>query len=432
MGTAAGIALLAALAALLWSLASRPGAARSERRLVVLVALAPRLLGAVVAQFVVGIGEREYIVPDELLFYREATDVLSTRHGYSSLLEGVFWVTGASTWLPRSINVLAGAGAALAAWELARALGGLRAARVAGFAVALWPSLVVWSSLVLKDSLTLLAVTVALLGIVIAARGQVLGVGLALPALAGLEQLRPYAFVLAMFAVAGAAVVAVIGRQPRRIGLAAALVASTAVISVAGGQGLFGATFLDYYVDRDVAVQERFNRAKQGGDTAIGTPSELSAIERGRGSGEEAAEQQDGGPSEESLRRRSEEGLLDGVPEGVLYGVFGPYPWQSGEDAGPLLLAVELPLWYLALGLAALGAVRLGPRRLVRHWTPLLVFALGVLAVIVVYEGNAGTALRQRGMALPVLLALGAAGLYATTERARGATRNSTASKSPT
>ena len=60
------------------------------------------------------------------------------------------------------INGLAAALTAVLLYDLARRLVGDRAARLVAVAACLWPSMVLWSALNLKDALTVLIVTAVL------------------------------------------------------------------------------------------------------------------------------------------------------------------------------------------------------------------------------------------------------------------------------
>jgi hypothetical protein len=410
--------VLAACAAAAAAAAAHRDTRRGDRLAVGALALLARIAVGGAASAFLAFSHRGHVFPDEEVYLSEARAVRGgaglTPHGYSNLLGILFKATAPSAWLPRAINILAGAALAVVVFELASLLVGSRGALLAGAAVALWPSLVLWSVVVLKDSLTLLAVFSALLGAAWAlraggclhrplARSRIngarprdprrrvgaIGALVAVVAMAALEGLRPYAFVVASISVAvGLLVRAVaslrtarpgrpIKRVLRRAGLAGLLVVALGVLGLLGGEGFLGIGFVRSNADTEVVAQAHIE------GSAGGTGFNGSAP-------------------------RSARDIIGGVPRGLLFGVLGPFPWDAGQTEARALLVVELPLWYLALGAAVSSLLRLGWRRVLLRWAMPLAFASGVIVVLAVFEANAGTALRQRAMVIPLVLTLSA------------------------
>ncbi|HUP68630.1 MAG TPA: glycosyltransferase family 39 protein [Acidimicrobiales bacterium] len=344
------------------------------------VALGARLLlGLVVAAYLAAT-DRPWLFPDEGTYMAEAASGRwKEGHGYSAFLARVFDVAGQSAWLPKGINIVAGALVAVVVYEIASRLIEPARARVAGLAVACWPSLVLWSVLVLKDTLVLLAVLVVLLAALRVAEGEWAAIGVGVLALAALEPLRLYAFVVAALAVAAPLVVRLVSGQLRRALPLALFFLAVSGLLVVTGHGLFGTGFLS-----DNATVEQVAIAREEGS---------------RG---------DTGFAEPDVRDKRD--VIKGLPRGATYAMVGPFPWDPLPPAGRLLVVVELPAWVAAIVLAARGARRTGLRALLRSWSALVAFALGILAVLSVFEGNAGTALRQRALVIPVVLCLAVLG----------------------
>jgi 4-amino-4-deoxy-L-arabinose transferase-like glycosyltransferase len=348
------------------------------------LALAVRVLAVLGLQVALAIAGEDTLFPDEEVFARDAAAVAegeSTARGYPELLGLLFRVTGPSEWLAIALNVLAGALLAVAVYELVRLLAGERAATWAGVATALWPSLVLWSVVELKDAPTVLALYATFLGGIQAALGRWWGLALALPGLLLLEQLRPVAFVLVAVALVVATVAS--GRE-RRWQPAAALVAAVAVVGVVGNSGLFGVGFVE-----DNATVAEVDRAREDTDDTAGTRFASEPVE-------------------------SLGDVIVDVPRNAIHSLLGPFPWSLEPAPAAAGVLLELLPWYAALVFALMAL-----RGLDRRWLPALALAAGVIAVLCVYETNASTALRHRSMLIPVVIALASVTLPEAAWRAR-------------
>ncbi len=373
-----------------------PRVRRRDRLVVGSVALLARLVFAVALFVLLEVSDQRWVFPDEQNYLEDAQGVRAggeaSLFGYSNLLAATFELTGPNEWTIRATNVVFGAALAIVVYELVHRLIGRRSAFFAGMAIALWPSLILWSSLLLKDPLTLLGLAVFFLGAVHAWRGSPWGVVAATLGIALVEWMRPWAFAVASVALLIGLLVRVIKGSRREVTSFAALVVLAGGVSVVGGQGFLGVDFI----------------ASRGSLESIQTSREGSAAGETRfaeapGSGEE---------------------VIEGIPTGVLYSMIGPFPWQAGSTAAAAFLVVELAFWWAILAAAIISAWRMGLRRLLDSWVTLLAFVAGVLLVLAIYESNAGTALRQRAMIFPIVGALSA--YTFSTLRERGSPRTET------
>jgi hypothetical protein len=85
-----------------------------------------------------------------------------------------------------------------------------------------------------------------------------------------------------------------------------------------------------------------------------------------------------------------------------------PRPWTI-ESRAALAFVPELMFWYCVLALLPIGLVA-ALRRDALVTTVLTAYALGVAALVALTGGNIGTLVRHRGLALPYLIWLAAAG----------------------
>lgn len=353
-----------------------------QKRFVALVALSIRGVAAITVNFSLSLSHTGRLFPDETDYLSEARAVAGggpfTAHAYSNLLGLMFKASHESTWLPVTINVFAGALLSLFVYEIARLLGGKLSAVVSGIAVGAWPSLVLWSSLVLKDTLTLLAVSGVILGGLLCFSGKPVGIIVGSVSGVGAALLRPYAYAALCAAMVFSFLVAL---ALRRIHFqhSAALIVLLGATGLVLGQGFLGASFIDRHATRERVAHARTEGAEGG--TRFGSKTD---------------------PKDK---------LLGQVPKGFLYAMAGPFPWQTEKTQAKVLLAFELPLWYSAMFLACLALTRLVRSLKWLKWLPWLLpltFTVESLAIWAVYEANAGTVLRQRAMIIPVVVTLAA------------------------
>lgn len=102
------------------------------------------------------------------------------------------------------------------------------------------------------------------------------------------------------------------------------------------------------------------------------------------------------------------------LPRGLAHALFAPLPWEA-RRAAELATVPEMLLWYLSVVAAVWTAWRYRER-----WpsmAPVVLFAVGLLGLLVLVEGNIGSLFRHRSMVVPAVLLLGAPGLLALARR---------------
>jgi hypothetical protein len=244
-----------------------------------------------------------------------------------------------------------------------------RWALVAGLVVALLPSQILWSSLILKDAavwaaLSGLAVVVALSSRAEGRRLLLLGAAAA-ALLTLLGFLRLYTLEIACVAI----VLAVLaGPRPRSLPRIGGAVVLLACIPLAFGMGLAGGRFV----------------------TATPDPREQRALNAAQGASAVAA-----------ARARADQQSPAGanlayLPTGIAVVALRPWPWeQSDTSLGVRMARAETILWYPLLLLALLGFASVWAHR--RALAFPLFAGGGILLVYALTEGNLGTAYRHRG-----------------------------------
>jgi hypothetical protein len=288
----------------------------------------------------------------------------------------VYYALGYVPWLLLFATSAAGAWTVLLAWRVAHRLSGdAIVARNAALLVAFFPSLVLWSSVNLRDPFLVLAVMgVAWATIRLKEQWDVQAVlALILWSLL-IGTFREYVLLL----IGGGVIAAAIIGDRRNLGwnllLGTALLAGMAALILSTGLGTeaISTTSLDY------VNQMRFGLTIGAGSAfAEGDTSTLSATIRY-------------------------------LPVGLLYFLYAPFPWVA-QGTLQFLTVPEMLIWY-GLMWKILGGVRNSfARNPSAAWAVtafILVLAIGYGMV----SGNAGTAYRHRAQVLPLFLVFAAAG----------------------
>ena len=303
-------------------------------------------------------------------------------------ITGLYALFGPVKLLGQLYVALLGAATAAVTTRLALEAVARRWALAAGLVVALLPSQVLWSSLILKDAgvwlvLSALALVVALAGRADGARLVALG-GAAAGLLTLLGFLRLHTLVVAGVALVLTAWVGSRHCRVRRVAVAALLAVS--IPWLAFGIGPAGIGIVSTSTSASLG-ERRAENARQS-NTAVVPPAPGAA----------------GTPTPPGDELATSN--LAYLPRGLSVILFEPVPWSSG---GPVLLDLargEALLWYPLLALALVGLTSV--RRHLRVAAFPLVVGCGIAVMYALVEGNVGTAYRHRGEVVWVV-ALGCA-----------------------
>lgn len=347
-----------------------------------------------------------------------------------------------------------GVATAVGAAALAGRIGGRRPALVAGLTVALLPSQILWSSVVLRESLAWFALVVIALAMGTSFCRESLRSQLpAFVALAaGLLALGFLRFQTMAAVVWAVLVVAIVVSRPGRLVRVAFAGALVLLVPAAVGIGPGGfelarqavpslgttrtvladsaeTAFTATTVVDDVQVPER--RPPGDGSTEPESPGPgggpSSPASPGDRPGDSPTADPDDVPTERDGNNTRivqtpnrtyvvEEGMsanLEAIPRGAVATLLRPFPWEGGDSAASRLASVENLVWY---GLYVLAGVGMWASRGRIDQIAFPVVGTGaILALAFVTQGNLGTAFRHRGQvlwALAVLAALGASHLW--------------------
>lgn len=283
----------------------------------------------------------------------------------------VYELIGTNMLAIQFINAAMGAATPAVIYHCAKHLfNNRRVSRLAALLTAFYPSLVLWSSQGLKDGSIVMALALGMFATLrLMERVKLRDIVLLTVCLIALLSLRFYIFYMMIVAVAGAFVIGLKASNTQ------ALVQRFVAII------LIGLALTWFGVLRYAGAQfERFGN--------------IQAIQTSRADLAKSAESGFG----KDVDIRTTEGALTVIPIGVIYLLFAPFPWQLASLRQSLTLP-EMIVWWVSFPLLILGLWYAIKYRL-REVSPILLFTSMLTLAYSVFQGNVGTAYRQRSQLL--------------------------------
>lgn len=276
-----------------------------------------------------------------------------------------YYMLGRNQLLIQFLNATMGSLTVVVIYALATRLFDARAARYAALFMAFFPQMLFWSAAMYKDTAIMLCLAVSMYAVQRLSREFSLGWVVAFVAAAlCLMTLRFYVFYMVAFATLGTFVFS------QRRGLVGSLASQAFLLLAFLGAFSFAASRetverqAEYFDLRRVQV----SRADQAslGQSAFDPSVDVSTTS----------------------------GALSAMPVGLVYLLFAPFPW-SVTSVRQVLTLPETLVWY-ALMPAFLRGLKYTVRHKLRDALPILAFALMLTSAYAVFQGNVGTAYRQR------------------------------------
>jgi hypothetical protein len=108
-------------------------------------------------------------------------------------------------------------------------------------------------------------------------------------------------------------------------------------------------------------------------------------------------------------------GALSTIPMGLIYLLFAPFPWQMASLRQSITLP-EMIVWWASVPLLVVG-LWFSMRYRLRMISPMLIFTAMLSLAYSVFQGNVGTAYRQRAQLLVFYFIFAAVGLVLVLEK---------------
>jgi hypothetical protein len=295
---------------------------------------------------------------------------------YTYMIGAIYYLVGHELIAAKFVNALFGALVPVAVYAFGRELGGDRVGRIAAVAAALWPSLILWSVLNLKDVLVVLLIAIIMWGAHRFARSPGLAVAVGtLAAFALIENLRLYVFYAFGWLIPVAFFLINRSPWPRRLAIGVPFTLTILAVMVLSNQGTQWLG-LRYLTDKR---QEALASSREFGAGVAESGIELEDIPRSQGGW--------------IIQ-------LTNSPRVLPYVLFAPFPWSVRGRLAAMI--PEMIAWYVVEALALL-ALALYLRTRWRALFLSMVYVGGLIAIFSLIEGNVGTIFRHRAMLFPAL-----------------------------
>ncbi len=291
--------------------------------------------------------------------------------GMVYMVAAVYGLLGRNMLAVQFVNSVLGATTAIIIFLCAKEVfNNVKVARLAAICVAFYPSLVLWSSQGLKDGPIVFCLAVAILATLkLGQKFDSKYLVILVFALFALLSLRFYVFYMIVVAIAGAFVM---GMQK----ITATNFVRQFIIMIVLGLAL---TYLGVTRYANVQLENYVS---------------LERIQRSRLDAATSARSGFGRDVDVSTTQ----GALSTIPIGLTYLLFAPFPWQLTSLRQSITFP-EMVMWWASFPLLILG-LWFSIRYRLRQISPILIFTIMLSLAYSVFQGNVGTAYRQRAQLL--------------------------------
>lgn len=302
---------------------------------------------------------------EEIFNYRDNRRLASGSRGMYYLVAAIYMLIGKNILAAQAFCATIGAATPLVLYRCAlRLFANRRVALISAYFVALFPAMVVWSAQLLKDGLVVFLLAISMLLIIrLQIRFDSRDIALLCVALFGIVTLRFYIFYMIAAAVVGALVVGIGGsRQSVIVRLAALLIVG------------LGLTYMGVLQSAERGL-ERIDSL----ETVQVSRANLARDESGFG---------------EDIDVSTTEGAIEAIPIGLAYLLLAPFPWQVTNLRQAFVLP-DILIWWGSLFFLVMG-ILYSVRNRLRETTPIFLFTGMLTLAYSIFQGNVGTAYRQR------------------------------------
>lgn len=286
--------------------------------------------------------------------------------GMNYLVAGIYSILGRNILAAQSFCAVVGAATAPMVYVCAHKIfRNNRVSKISAILVALFPAFIIWSGQLLKDGLIIfLLVLVMTMVLQLQEKFNYFAVVFLIFALFGILSLRFYIFYMVAISVAGSFIVG-------QSGSVKAIIRGFILLIIMG----LALTYLGVLR----TASENFDKW-----------GSLEKVQRSRS---DLAQSADSGFGSE-MDVSTAEGALTTIPIGFSYLMLAPFPWQM-NNLRQAITFPEVLLWWSSIPFLIMGLVYTIRNRL-RTAIPILIFTLMLTIAYSIFQGNVGTAYRQR------------------------------------
>ncbi len=286
--------------------------------------------------------------------------------GMPYLTASIYYLLGHNIFAAQSFCGLLGAATAPMVFLCAkRIFNNINVAKFSAVSIAVFPSFIVWSGQLLKDGLVIFfLVTTITMVLQIQKKFSYLAVAALIISLFGILSLRFYIFYMVVVAVAGSFLIGMTNSNR-------SILRNTVVMAILG-------LALTYFgVGRQASAElETFGNLER---------VQLSRLDLSRSAESGFAAEADVSTAE---------GAISTMPIGFAYLMLAPFPWEA-DNLRQAVTIPEVLIWWATIPFLLIGVVYTLKNRL-RSAFPILIFSLLLTLAYSIFQGNVGTAYRQR------------------------------------
>lgn len=303
-------------------------------------------------------------VPDDITTTRA---MITTGPGWTMkyLVAVVYLFSGENILAAQSVCAVIGAATApLTYFCTKKVFNNGRASIVAALAIALFPALVIWTSQLLKDGLMVffLVLTMTLV-LQLQEKFNLMTFAILVFSLFAIITLRFYIFYMVVIAISSSFIIG--------MGATSQSIAKRMVVVCLLG---FALAYIGILRTASVQFEEYGNLER-----IQTTREDLSRSGSGFGAGSDVS---------------TTDGAISALPVGFIYLMLAPFPWQV-KSVRSALTVPDILLWWSSIPFLIIGLVFTFKHRL-RKAIPIMVFTILLTLSYSLFQGNIGTAYRQR------------------------------------
>ena len=290
--------------------------------------------------------------------------------GMVNIIAVVYSIIGRNTLAIQFVNSVIGAATAVLVFYCAHHVyKNIRVARIAAIFVAFYPSLVLWSAQGLKDAPIVFFLALAILASLRLNEKLSLKHGaILIVALFSILSLRFYVFYMITAAIAGGFILGFQKFTPTNFARQFVVILVVGVSLTYLGVTRYATQQFDRFGSLETLQRSRLDLSRAG--SGFGQEVDVSTTQ----------------------------GALSTIPIGLVYLLFAPFPWQLASLRQSITFP-EMIIWWCSFPLLVLGIWYSIKYRL-RQIAPILIFTTMLSIAYSVFQGNVGTAYRQRAQLL--------------------------------